>query len=258
MSPRSLLAAGPLLTLLQISPSSAWSAPTNIEAPVVITLNLANRKWKVGDRLWYTLEFKNIGNESIWIGDDFWKEHLAQPDNPDYGTFFEVIGPKGKRLKPSVNWGGHGEFRFWGTDVSSFSMRVEPGESVFAAPSVVAPIRPKTGAVPTDFRAGPPGSPPGEYERLLRERFAAKNYPPCDGLEIPEARPPWAPANSRILEDYCLRKPGRYRIRAIYQPISKAAAAREMKSGRHWFGGMPESARIFWYASEWSSFEVSE
>lgn len=243
-------------SILAFGETDSSAEPPNIAAPVVINLTLPARKWRVGDRLWYTLEFKNVGNESIWIGDEFWREHKAQPENPVQGTFFEVIGPKGKKLKPFVAWGQHGEFRFWGTDVSSFSMRVEPGQSVFAAPSVVAPIRPQTGTGPADFRAGPPGSPPGEYEQRLRKIFAAKKSPPCENLDIPEGRPSWAPTNGRILEDYCLRSPGRYKIRAVYAPVRADWAERQSKAG-HSVGGFPKSTRVFRYESEWLQFEVS-
>lgn len=252
-----LLALTLALTSSGSTQPASSRAHSNVKAPVKLTLKLAHRKWKVGDRLWYTLEFKNVGDESILIGDEFWKEHLAQPENPVQGTYFEVIGPKGKRLKPFVNWGGHGEFRFWGTDISSFTMMVEPGQTVFAAPSVVAPIRPQTGAGPADFRAGPPGSPPGEYERRLRKIFAAKKSPPCQGLEIPEGRPSWAPTNSRILEDYCLREPGLYRLRVVYIPIALSWVKNEIAAGRT-VGGMPKGTKVFLFESNWVSFRVKE
>lgn len=74
---------------------------------------------------------------------------------------------------------------------------------------------------------------------------------------VPFERPPWAPADARILTGFDFATPGKYRIRAVYAPLRKEWIEKWKKEGHKAFGGLPEGTTVFQFESAWIDFEVS-
>ncbi len=202
------------------------SAPTDShQDSTSLSLSIASHSWRVGDNLWYTLKLKNEGPKTLIVSDRFWRYQNVLPRNTEMKiwTRFELLGPDGKTINPNFSWGDHGEFSFWTNDDSQFKIEILPGQEMSATPSTIAPIRHSSSGPIADIRAGPPGSSQAAYLQRLQADFDSANQreaDPCRRLRIPTSKPDWVPIDARILEGYCLRKSGPYRIRAIYEQIS--------------------------------------
>lgn len=208
------------------------AGPEDRNRTLLLTLDLARNDWHMGEQPWYRLQFTNSGKKSITVFDSFWRDQAFLGQNSDRreNTYFEVLGPDGIEVKPGflMEWGSHGEFRFWVNDcegvichpnqLDGIAHDVGPGETFTATPSIVAPLRKSTGTGLLDARV-PPGATPAEidaYQKLwkIQER----------GLEATDRKPyqfglgkqPRPIAGYRILEGYHFRKPGKYRIKAVF------------------------------------------
>lgn len=234
------------------------------ERPVELTLQLARSQWRLKEMPWYLLQIKNVGYKKVTIQDKFWGEQvrLKQNDSWKDGTYFQVIDPDGKPMKADFDWGQHGEFIFWANDCDGticafddhrhiFYRELKRGEILTATPSVVAPLREQNGQRGLVDARIPPGASKAEqeaYKKLWEMQGLGRYDPPLKPLY----------PGYRVLEGYPFRKIGRYKIKAIYQPISAEFAEEQIREGRTWpsLGGLPEETRVYRYESNEVEFEV--
>ncbi|TBR23304.1 hypothetical protein EPO15_06235 [bacterium] len=226
--------------------------------PLKLTLSLAQSRIKPHDALWYVLEIKNVASKKIFIGDKFWHDQreLARNQEVKLGTFFEVLGPDGKELSAdfdAVGW--HGEFDFWANppyNAPKFmdgGAWLEPGQRMTASASVAAAIRDRN---LSDMRRGPPGNQK-EWTKALKSEPLAKTFKDVPGWARPPGeKPNWVSSQARILTGFDFVAPGKYRIRAVYEPVKKEWIE---KTGKM-HGTLPEGTKVFRFESPWVEFEV--
>lgn len=234
------------------------------ERPVELTLQLARSQWSRKEEPWYLLQIKNVGYKKVTIQDEFWGDQLALSQNTHLNrmTYFEIIDPDGKPMKASFYWGPHGEFSFWANDCDGkichfddyrhrFYKTLRRGDILTATPSIVAPLRSSKGFQGLRDARIPPGASKADQDSY-RKLWELEGYSEYD--------PPQRPLHPgyRVLEGYRFRKIGRYKIKAIYQPISAKGAQEEIRKGGSWIylGGLPEESRVFRYESNEVEFEV--
>lgn len=260
-----ILAAGAGLTL------SIWlgvlvyrATHRQPERPVELTLQLARTQWRLNEMPWYLLQIKNVGYKKVTIQDKFWGEQvrLRRNDREKRGTYFEIVDPDGKPMKAVLDWGQHGEFSFWENDCDGatcafddhrhiFYRTLKRGDRLTATPSIVAPLRGQNRQLGLVDARIPPGASRAEQEsyKKLWEMQGLGRYDPPQKPLYP---------GFRVLEGYPFRKTGRYKMKAIYEPIS-AASAEETIRGRYLYlgiGGLPPETRIYRYESNEVEFEV--
>ncbi len=234
------------------------------ERPVELTVQLARSQWRRNEMPWYLLQLKNVGYKEITVQDEFWGEQvsLSQNSSMKHGTYFEVVDPDGKLVNFSPGWGQHGEFLFWVNDCEGqicefnphhiFYRTLKRGQVLTATPSIVAPLRKQHGLLGLQDARMPPGASKDEQD-AYRELWKMQGFSSYD--------PPQRPLHPgyRILDGYRLRKVGRYKMRAIYEPISPEYAEKTIREGRYLYlglGGLPPETRIYRYESNEVEFEV--
>ena len=225
--------------------------------PLELKLTLVKTRLRPHDGLWYVLEIKNVGRKAISNYDKFWYDqtHLAKNQEWKLGTFFEARTVDGKEIAASFGWAGmHGEYDFWTNPPfkdPSFhgdGFWMEGGQTVFASPSIPSAIRDRN---LEDMRRGPPGGQQEwmEFQRREQQAGSQRNWP--GWVQIPAERPAWVPAKARILTGFHFPLPGRYRIRAVYEPLDKQWLHDERMRER-----FPPGTKVFRFESPWVDFEV--
>lgn len=233
------------------------------ERPIELTLRIAGAQWRRSEAPWYLLQIKNVGYKKVVIHDDFWGEQVAlsQNNHLQRGTYFEVVDPDGKLMKPVFYWGQHGEFSFWANDCNGeicafdhnrhiFYKTLRRGEMLTATPSVVAPLKSSKGFLGLRDARIPRGTSKADQE-YYKKLWELQGYSSYD----PPQRPLYP--GYRILEGYRFRKTGRYRIKAIYEPTKRDYVDARIQNGKDpLWGGLPPGTTVYRYESNEVEFEV--
>ncbi len=227
------------------------------ERPLELKLAPVKTRLRPHDALWYVLEMRNVGFEPIFVGDEFWADQSALGKNvrTHLDTYFEVVGPDNRPVAADFGWlGMHGEFDFWTNPPAKPGHLLQAGETMRTSPSIVAPVRTERFS---DLRKDSFLSDRERGLALLRKREEKGMASWPEWIRIPSGRPASLPTNARILTGFDFLTPGKYRIRAVYEPIKKQWAEDNIRKGVFLFGGLPEGSRIFRFESAWVEFEVS-
>ncbi|MBI4677099.1 MAG: hypothetical protein HY748_05900 [Elusimicrobia bacterium] len=210
------------------------------EGKLQLTLQLARRQWHVGEAPWYLLQMKNVGGKQLKIFDAFWVDQRFLNENSSRKrlTRFEIINPDGKTLEPNfrLEWGYHNEFRFWANDCGGSPcefkdrkegvdvLKIEPGKTLTANPTIVAPLRKRGERWGLGDARIKPGATSEEISSIKKLwRLRGKYYQEFAGgkpYQLDPEKPLQTVAGFRVLEGYFFGKPGIYRMRAIYDTRS--------------------------------------
>lgn len=196
---------------------------------LVLSLDVQPRVLRPGESPWYLLVASNTSAVPVALSaHDFWR--VGAVVNGDMRL--DLRKSDGAPVREAwIPHGFHGELDFWDIDCGppwrcpypNDALVLLPGESVRAAPSKVAPIRPQeegTWGPLSDARVprDAPEKDKAEARRLLEAvrgvgESIGQPAPPDASIHGPEA--PRYPGY-RILDQFVLAEPGKYRIRMVY------------------------------------------
>ncbi len=82
-------------------------------------MEIANPRIKPGQRVWYRLKMTNVGGTPYALDDRFWLDQ-GLLESMGTATHLRIVNPNGELGRPDLyfDWGQHGEFRFWESDLS--------------------------------------------------------------------------------------------------------------------------------------------
>ena len=220
--------ASPDLTHIIVSTQSgkakeAMAEATGLKKPVELTLRILETKIKRGERLWYQIQVKNVGEHEIQVMDRFlFNPFRLQSNLTDSGQHIYLVlqGPDGEKLP--LAW--------LGRDVASY-VPVDPKDPYVALVKEHA----RRSGKEDELSMAALQSKLGKYEPIV---VPWMNLPPGKSIEsLPWAFNPYltwggapnkGPGERKPRGDFAelpffeLEDSGRYRIKAVYDEIPPA------------------------------------
>lgn len=219
-----------------------------------LRLELAGTRLRETDFPFYRLEVENVGSAAAAIHDPFWVDQGVQATNWERrrGTYFQIVGPKGEEVFLGRQFDFHGVTYHWTNDRSLYVPPKRRGvrglltrllERGIISPRLFWPLFQGFMEKWHSGRDAPvlllkPG------ERFSATPSAMKSVDPFREASSPP------PSGYRVLERYAWGlKPGRYRIKAVYDtrfilpPLSAAEQIAQWDESRDGWKG--SSRRLF-------------